>query len=82
MMLRIWFSIQKFGKDRTVYLEEKKILISPTLNLNKVNLGAISCGAKRLGDVYQLASISSLNSLFIRDCVKENAKKCIALLVV
>lgn len=79
MMLRIWFSIQKFGKDRTVYLKEKKILISPTLNLNKVNFGAISCGAKRLGDVYQLASISTLNSLFQRDCVKDSAKKSIAL---
>lgn len=24
MMLRIWFSIQKFGKNRTVYLKEKE----------------------------------------------------------
>lgn len=69
----IWKKIERYISKK------KKILISPTLNLNKVNLGAISCGAKRLGDVYQLASISSLNSLFIRDCVKENAKKCIAL---
>ena len=59
--------------------KKKKILISPTLNLNKVNFGAISCGAKRLGDVYQLASISTLNSLFQRDCVKDSAKKSIAL---
>lgn len=69
----IWKKIERYISKK------KKILISPTLNLNKVNLGAISCGAKRLGDVYQLASISSLNSLFKRDCVKENAKKSIAL---
>lgn len=69
----IWKKIERYISKK------KKILISPTLNLNKVNLGAISCGAKRLGDVYQLASISSLNSLFQRDCVKENAKKSIAL---
>lgn len=69
----IWKKIERYISKK------KKILISPTLNLNKVNFGAISCGAKRLGDVYQLASISSLNSLFKRDCVKENAKKSIAL---
>lgn len=69
----IWKKIERYISKK------KKILISPTLNLNKVNLGAISCGAKRLGDVYQLASISSLNSLFKRDCVKENTKKSIAL---
>lgn len=44
-----------------------------------MNFGAISCGVKRLGDVYQLASISTLNSLFQRDCVKDSAKKSIAL---
>lgn len=69
----IWKKIERYISKK------KKILISPTLNLNKVNLGAISCGAKRLGDVYQLASISSLNSLFKWDCVKENTKKSIAL---
>lgn len=69
----IWKKIERYISKK------KKILISPTLNLNKVNLGAISCGVKRLGDVYQLASISSLNSLFKRDCVEENAKKSIAL---
>ena len=69
----IWKKIERY------ILKKKKILISPTLNLNKVNFGAISCGAKRLGDVYQLASISTLNSLFQRDCVKDSAKKSIAL---
>lgn len=69
----IWKKIERYISKK------KKILISPTLNLNKVNFGAISCGAKRLGDVYQLASISSLNSLFQRDCVKDSAKKSIAL---
>lgn len=69
----IWKKIERYISKK------KKILISPTLNLNKVNFGAISCGAKRLGDVYQLASISTLNSLFQRDCVKDSAKKSIAL---
>lgn len=69
----IWKKIERYISKK------KKILISPTLNLNKVNFGAISCGVKRLGDVYQLASISSLNSLFQRDCVKDSAKKSIAL---
>lgn len=69
----IWKRIERYISKK------KKILISPTLNLNKVNFGAISCGAKRLGDVYQLASISTLNSLFQRDCVKDSAKKSIAL---
>lgn len=68
----IWKKIERYISKK------KKILISPTLNLNKVNFGAISCGAKRLGDVYQLASISTLNSLFQRDCVKDSAKKSIA----
>lgn len=69
----IWKKIERYISKK------KKILISPTLNLNKVNFGAISCGVKRLGDVYQLASISTLNSLFQRDCVKDSAKKSIAL---
>lgn len=69
----IWRKIERYISKK------KKILIFPTLNLNKVNFGAISCGAKRLGDVYQLASISTLNSLFQRDCVKDSAKKSIAL---
>lgn len=69
----IWKKIERYISKK------KKILISPTLNLNKVNFGAISCGAKRLGDVYQLASISTLNSLFQMDCVKDSAKKSIAL---
>lgn len=71
--LEIWKKIERYISKK------KKILISPTLNLNKVNFGAISCGVKRLGDVYQLASISSLNSLFKRDCVKDSAKKSIVL---
>ena len=69
----IWKKIERYISKK------KKILISPTLNLNKVNFGAISCGVKRLGDVYQLASISTLNSLFQRDCVKDSAKKSIVL---
>lgn len=69
----IWKKIERYISKK------KKILISPTLNLNKVNFGAISCGVKRLGDVYQLASISTLNSLFQRDCVKDSTKKSIAL---
>lgn len=69
----IWKKIERYISKK------KKILISPTLNLNKVNFGAISCGVKRLGDVYQLASISTLNILFQRDCVKDSAKKSIAL---
>lgn len=69
----IWKKIERYISKK------KKILISPTLNLNKVNFGAISCGVKRLGDVYQLASISTLNSLFQRDCVKNSAKKSIVL---
>lgn len=69
----IWKKIERYISKK------KKILISPTLNLNKVNFGAIACGAKRLGDVYQLTSISSLNSLYTRERIKENAKKSIAL---
>lgn len=69
----IWKKIERYISKK------KKILISPILNLNKVNFGAISCGVKRLGDVYQLTAISSLNSLFKRDCVNENAMKSIVL---